>query len=87
MGRARFTKAQVIDAVRAHQAGVAAAAICRRYGISATMFDRWWARYAGTRSFGDGPAVSLAEENQHLKQRLAEALLRVTWLEDRLADS
>ena len=84
MAKARFTKEQVIGAVRAHQAGVAAAAICRHHGISPTMFDRWWARYAGTQPMSLAP-VSLAEENQRLKARLAEALLRVTALEDQIS--
>ena len=84
MGKARFTKEQVIGAVRAYEAGVAAEVICRRHGISTNTFDRWCARYAVRGSSNDARPAPLARENQRLKLRLADALLRVTALEDEL---
>ena len=51
MRKRRFTKNEVIDAVRAHADGVAVAAICQRHGISERTFGRWRAKY------GDGGAA------------------------------
>ena len=85
MGKPRFTKEQVILAVREHEAGIAAEVICRRHGISAGTFDRWQARYAVTGSPKNARSAPLAQENRRLRLRLADALLRVTALEDQLA--
>ena len=76
MPKRRFTKEQVISAVREHEAGVAAEVICRRHAISERTFGRWQARYAGMGTLLTRRLRKLEAENRQLKKRLAEALLR-----------
>jgi hypothetical protein len=47
MKRSRFTEEQIIGVLEEHQAGVSAADICRRHGISEATFYTWRSKYGG----------------------------------------
>ena len=44
MKRSRFTEAQIIGMLQEHQAGLSAAALCRKHGISDATFYKWRAK-------------------------------------------
>lgn len=75
MPKRHFTREQVMNAVREHEAGIPAEVICRRYAISERTFGRWQARYAGVGTRLTQQLRTLEAENRQLKKQLAEAIL------------
>ena len=75
MPKRQFTREQVMNAVREHEAGVTVEVICRRHAISERTFGRWRAKYAGVGTLLFRRLRRLEAENRQLKKRLAEALL------------
>ena len=49
MKRSRFSETQIIGILKEHQAGVSAADLCRKHGISDATFYKWRSRYAAWR--------------------------------------
>jgi putative transposase len=47
MKSSRFSEDQIIGILREHEAGIATADICRKYGISSATFYKWKAKYGG----------------------------------------
>lgn len=47
MKRSRFTEAQVIGVLKEHQAGLSAAELCRKHGISDATFHNWRSKHGG----------------------------------------
>jgi putative transposase len=47
MKRSRFTEEQVIGILKEHQAGMSAADLCRKHGISDATFYIWRKKYGG----------------------------------------
>jgi putative transposase len=47
MKRSRFSEEQIIGILKEHQAGLSAAELCRRHGISDATFYKWRAKYGG----------------------------------------
>jgi putative transposase len=45
MKRSRFSEEQIIGILKEHQAGLSAAEICRKYGISDATFYNWRSKY------------------------------------------
>jgi len=41
MKKKRFTEAQIVQALKEHESGRAAADICRELGVSQTSFYKW----------------------------------------------
>jgi len=42
MKRSRFTEEQIIGILKEHQAGISAAKLCRKYGVSDATFLHLW---------------------------------------------
>ncbi len=84
MRRSRFSEEQIIGILKEHQAGLGAAEICRRYGISDATFYKWRSRYGGMEVSDAKRLRSLEEENAKLKRLLADAMLDVSTLKDML---
>lgn len=75
MRPSKFTEEQVADALRQVRTGTPAVDICRRLGITQTTFYRWRKRQAGPHHNGSREVRVLREENQKLKQIVANFLL------------
>lgn len=84
MRRSKFSEEQVIGILKEHQAGLTAAEICRKYGISDATFYKWRSRYGGMEVSDARRLKALEEENRKLKKLLAEAMLEVAALHEML---
>lgn len=47
MKRSRFTEEPIIGVLKEHQAGLSAAELCRKHGISDMTFYDWRSKYGG----------------------------------------
>ena len=75
MRPSKFSEDQIAQALRQVEAGTPAVQVCRKLGITETTFYRWRARYNGG---GPSPIAQmrhLRDENQKLKQIVANLLL------------
>ena len=72
MRKSRFSEEQIIGVLKEHQAGLSAAEICRKHGISDATFYTWRAKYGGIEVSDAKRLKGLEEENRKLKKLLAE---------------
>lgn len=84
MRKSRFSEEQIIGILKEHQAGLGAAEICRRHGISDATFYKWRSKYGGMEVSDAKRLRGLEEENAKLKRLLADAMLDVSTLKDML---
>jgi putative transposase len=84
MRRSKFSEEQVIGILKEHEAGLTAAEICRKYGISDATFYKWRSRYGGMEVSDARRLKALEEENRKLKKLLAESMLDVATLREML---
>jgi transposase-like protein len=45
--KSRFTEEQIIKVLKEHAAGLSAAELCRKYGMSEPTFYKWRSRHGG----------------------------------------
>ena len=76
---------QIIGVLKEHQAGAAAADLCRKHGISDATFYAWRSKYGGMEVSDARKLKALEEENAKLKKLLAESMLDVSTLREMLA--
>ncbi len=81
----RFSEAQVIAALKEHEAGAKVADVCRKLGIVENTFYRWKAKYGGMELSEAKRLHELELENSKLKRLLAEAMLDNAALKDMLS--
>jgi len=84
MKRKRFSEEQIIAILREHEAGVATADLCRKYGMSNASFYTWKAKYGGMDVADAQKLKGLEAENAKLKRLLADAMLDNAALKDLL---
>lgn len=84
MKRGRFTEEQIIGVLKEHQAGMSAADLCRKHGISDATFYTWRSKYGGMEVSDAKRLKALDEENRKLKKLLAEQLLDNSTLKEML---
>jgi putative transposase len=85
MRKSRFTDDQIIKALKEHAAGVSAADVCRKHGISDATFYKWRSRFGGMEISDARKLKALEEENRKLKKLLAETMLDASTLKEMLA--
>ena len=47
MKRSRYSEEQIIGILKEHQAGMSAAELCRKHGVSDATFYKWRSKYGG----------------------------------------
>jgi putative transposase len=75
MKRGRFSEEQIIRILKEHQAGLSAADLCRKHGISDATFYKRRSKYGGMEVSDAKRLKGLEEENRKLKKLLAEQVL------------
>lgn len=75
MRPSKFSEGEIVQALRQVNAGTPAVQICRKLGITQTTFYRWRKKYDGE-AVGELREVrELRDENQKLKQIVANLML------------
>lgn len=77
MRPSKFTEVQIADAVRQVKAGTPAVQICHTLGITQTTLTRWRKKYDGAMLIDLHEVQRLRDENQNLKQVVANLLFLV----------
>jgi putative transposase len=84
MKRSRFSDEQIIGILKEHQAGMSAADLCRKHGVSDATFYKWRSKYGGMEVSEAKRLKVLEEENAKLKKLLAESMMDVSTLREML---
>lgn len=87
MKRSRFTEEQIIGILKEHQAGLSAADLCRKHGISDATFYNWRSKYGGMDVSDAKKLKALEAENAKLKKLLAESVMDVSTLKEMLGEN
>ena len=85
MKQKRFTVEEIVAVLKQVEAGVPLAEVLRRVGVSEQTFYRWKKQYVGLEVDQVGQLKQLQEENQRLKQVVADLTLDKAMLQDVLA--
>jgi len=75
MRPSKFTEGQMVQALQQVKAGTAAVQVCRDLGITETTFYRWRTKYDGVALSASRELRELREQNQKLKQIVADLML------------
>ena len=75
MKKTRFTEAQIVKAIKAHENGREAKDLCRELGITTAAFYKWRQRYGGMELNELKKVKELEQENARLKRMYAELSL------------
>ncbi len=85
MKKKRFTPEQIAFALRQHESGTPVTEIIRKLAVSEQTFYRWKKKYAGLGVAEVRRLKQLEEENQKLKQLVADLSLDKKMLQDVLS--
>ncbi len=84
MRKSRFSEEQIIGILKEHQAGMSAAELCRKHGISDATFYKWRSKFGGMEVSDAKRLKGLEDENRKLKKLLAESMLDNSTLKEML---
>ena len=82
MRRRRFLKKQIITILKEHQAGLSAAELCEKHGISDATFCKWRSKFGRVEVSDAKRLRALEEENERLKKLLAGMMMDVATLRE-----
>lgn len=82
MKKRRFSVEQIIGVLKQAEVGVPVADLIRKVGISEKTFYHWKKQYVGLESDQVREMKQLQDENNRLKQLVAELSLDKTMLQD-----
>src|SRR6266513_497824 len=82
MRPSKFTEEQIVRALRRVRAGTPAVQVCREMGITETTFYRWRNSHDDVRGSAATEVRNLRDENNKLRQIVADLLLA----QQRIAD-
>ncbi len=78
----RFTEEQIIGILKAVEAGMKVAEVCRKHGISDATYYNWKSKFGGMSVSEAQRLRALELENSKLKRLLADAHLDIAALKD-----
>jgi putative transposase len=84
MRKSRFSEEQIIVILKEHQAGLSAADVCRKHGLSDATFYKWRSKYGGLEVPDARKLKGLEDENRKLKKLLAESMMDNATLKEML---
>lgn len=87
MKRRRYSKEQIVAALKQVELGLPVADLIRQLGISEMTYYRWKKKYAGLESDQVRELKQLSDENTRLKKLVAELSLDKAVLQDVLSKS
>jgi putative transposase len=82
MKKSKFTEEQIIAILKEQDQGLKVSEICRKHGLSDQTFHNWKKKYAGLGVAELRKLKELQEENQRLKQIVADLSLDKQMLQD-----
>ena len=82
MKKTKFTEAQIVFALRQAENGVKVEEVCRKLGISYATFYNWKKKYGSLGVTELRKLKQLEEENNRLKQIVADLALDKQMLQD-----
>jgi putative transposase len=78
----RYSEEQIIRILREAEAGMSAAEVCRKHGVSEWSFYRWRQKYGGMDVSEAKRLKALGEENLRLKRIVAQQALEIDLLKE-----
>jgi len=85
MRKSKFSESQVVDILKAAEAGVPIADLIRQHGITKATFFKWRGKYAGATVPDVKRLRELEAENVKLKRMYADLALENAAIKDVLA--
>jgi putative transposase len=82
MKKSKFTESQIVAILKEGEAGVPAAELVRKHGISAATYYNWKSKYAGVAVSELKRLRELEAENAKLKRMYAELALENAAIKD-----
>jgi putative transposase len=82
MKRKKITESQILFALKQNETGVKTEELCRKMGISEATFYNWKKKYSGLGVSYFRRLRQLKEENQKLKQIVADLSLDMQMLQN-----
>jgi putative transposase len=77
MRQSRFSEAQIVGILKELKAGMKAAALCRKHGISEATLYNWRSKYGGLEVSDLMRLKQLEDENRRLKKIVADQALNI----------
>ena len=86
MKKKEFSEDQIVALLRAHEAGLPVAELCREHGISDTMFNAWQTCYGSVVNAEAWQLNTMSKENRKLRQMLMKSMLEAAMLREEMAE-